>query len=158
MPQVPSEDLKLAQLLVVSDVDSLKQKYRAVAAIFGCVILSGSILDGKPGVKLTYRGGFQDRIKIFVSPDFQRIEPGLTLICREACKRGEQVADAGWKAVSLQEAEGGHSVQNPCLVLTQNQDNQPRTKKVLRLNGSNFVAWAARRFVDPLKSGWIAGR
>ncbi len=147
-----AQDLKQARLLVVKSVN-LVRKYRVFAGLMGSVVLSGSVLDKKAGVRMGHQVGCQSRARVFVTGQFQTEHPALTLIVREACTRGSR--QGGWTACSLEETQNPPG-RVPGLVLRgQNEDVHVAGKKATRLTASEFAAWVAKKYSVPDSTAWI---
>ena len=77
-------------MIVIKDIDHFAQKYRAFSALMGAVVLSGPILDGQGGLKLSHKPGFKFGVSVYATNNFKKEQPGLTLLVREACARGRR--------------------------------------------------------------------
>ena len=145
------EDLKEASLLLVNDVNAIGRKYRALAALFGRVIMSSAILQGGPGVKLTYQRGVEYPVFVYVTDSFKATEPGLTLVLREACGQG-------WKAVTMDElTRRSQAFRNVALLLKgKHEELLPvRRSRILKMDGDGFVDWVSKKFLRVDASAWV---
>ena len=136
-------------------MQDLGRTHRLIASLFGCVLLSGTVLLDKGGYKLCFKLGLEQKVRVFLTEDFKREAPALTMVLREACGRGR-----GWKAVTFAEARAKQGW-SWGLVLRGKTENivaaQARCKKLLCLTGEELVTWATREFVEEKESAWVKG-
>ena len=134
-----TKDLREGDLYLVNDFTAVHRKVRAMAALRGGVILSGGVLEGRPGVKVTFSRGLDLPVAVYVTDEFKREEPGLTLILRHACSNG-------WQAVGADGLRGRG--RKPSLILrgaSESAEGLGGFRGVLCFAGSAFVAWLATK-------------
>lgn len=73
------QDIRQAQLLIVPSAENLSRTNKLIASLFGCVVLSASILRGQAGAKLSYTAGLRRKVRVFASDAFQQEAPSLTV-------------------------------------------------------------------------------
>ena len=151
------QDIRQAQLLIVPSAENLSRTNKLIASLFGCVVLSASILRGQAGAKLSYTAGLRRKVRVFASDAFQQEAPSLTVVLRNICER----PDSDWQAVSFQDARRKDGWKWG-IVLRGATENVPKnntnSKKLLCLTGNGLVAWATREFALPTGSGWVHSR
>ena len=139
------QDIRQAQLLIVPSAENLSRTNKLIASLFGCVVLSASILRGQAGAKLSYIAGLRRKVRVFASDAFQQEAPSLTVVLRNVCER----PDSDWQAVSFQDARRKDGWKWG-IVLRGATENVPKnntnSKKLLCLTGNGLVAWATREF------------
>ncbi|CAK9054669.1 Modification methylase NlaIV (M.NlaIV) (Cytosine-specific methyltransferase NlaIV) [Durusdinium trenchii] len=106
LKDLPRRDLREGDLYLVNDFTAVHRKVRAMAALRGGVILSGGVLEGRPGVKVTFSRGLDLPVAVYVTDEFKREEPGLTLILRHACSNGWQAVGADGVRGSIVRRQG----------------------------------------------------
>ena len=110
-----------------------------MAALRGGTILSGSVLEGRSGAKVTYNSGLMLPVAVFTSNDFKRQEPGMTMILRDACSHG-------WQAVAVEGLRGRG--RRPSLHLKASSERVQGVRGVLLLTGNEFVTWLTGKCVN----------
>ena len=148
-------------MIVIKDIDHFAQKYRAFSALMGAVVLSGPILDGQGGLKLSHKPGFKFGVSVYATNNFKKEQPGLTLLVREACARGSAQDDSGWQAVSLEDAAKNKRGKRTAPIILHGKDEtvqvQGASKKCRLMTGGAFTTWVAKLYIDHQASAWIKG-
>ena len=138
--------------MVSPDLEKVSRVHKVFAALMGCVLLPSSVLSGKPGFKLSFKNGLEEKVRVFATEGFKAEWPGLTLVIREAISKNR-----GWKAVTFEEATKKDGFKWG-LVLRGVRDPQhapSRCKRLLFLTGNEFVSWATRQFMLEKESAWV---
>eukprot|EP00435_Cladocopium_sp_Y103_P013688 s4446_g3.t1 len=151
-----TEDLRMPKLLLIGDEwCKVSRTHRAFGALMGCVLLSCGVLHGHRGVKMTFKPGVEQTVRVFASQAFTEEVPALTAVIRQACSLAK-----GWKAVTLEEATKKDGWKWGLVLRGQHEPQPPanRCKRLLSLTADEFVAWATRVFVLEDKSAWVEGR
>eukprot|EP00435_Cladocopium_sp_Y103_P020940 s3581_g5.t1 len=152
-----SQDLKGAKLLIGPDnPETIGRAQRLAASLFGCVLLSASVLQGKGGYKMCFTEGVAQNVRIFLTDRFKAEAPGLTLVIREACSRGR-----GWKGVTLEEAKKKDGWKWGLVLRGKTEQMaaaNSRCKHLLCLTGDELITWAAREFMRQTQSAWVSSK
>ena len=142
--------MREAKLFVV-DFAKVERKVQFMAALTGSTVLSASVLLGRGGVKLSYRPGHQIEAAVFVTNAFKAEEPAMTVLLREACRRG-------WTAVTKEGLKGRG--RKPSLLLRGEGeiiDGFGRTR-VKCLTANEFLRWFTTVCLHKEASGRVQTR
>ena len=146
------QDLRSAALIVLTDIATVPRKVSVITALHGGMILSGSVLDGKAGVRMAYSKALDTPVALFLTTSFKEAEPGLTMILRHACAHG-------WSAITQRGLATGASSHKLCLHTHDDPEiagiNQ---KKIKCFTANAFVDWLAAGNLKPKLSGRVTAR
>ena len=149
-----AQDVKAAKLLIGPEsVEAVSRTHRLLASVFGCTLLSASVLRGTGGYKIAFQAGVEEKARVFCTNSFKTEAPALTLVVREACSRGQ-----GWTATSFEEACKKDGWKWGLVLRGKTEEIAPapgRCKTNQTLSGDDLVTWATREFMLAGKSAWI---
>ena len=149
--------MRQAKSLIVKKMETAGRTRLLTASLFGCTMVSSSVLKGEGGCKVTYSPGVEKSVRVFLTDGFKDQWPALTLVVREACARGR-----GWQAVNLATARKKDGWKWGLVLKSDSETlGLPAvrcTTKLQVLTGDEFVAWATKEFVLQDQSAWIKGR
>ena len=149
-----AQDVKAAKLLIGPEsVEAVSRTHRLLASVFGCTLLSASVLRGTGGYKIAFQAGVEEKARVFCTNSFKTEAPALTLVVREACSRGQ-----GWTATSFEEARKKDGWKWGLVLRGKTEEIAPapgRCKTNQTLSGDDLVTWATREFMLAGKSAWI---
>ena len=125
--------MRPAELFIVEDLKSPRQKPNLMAALVGGTLLTGSALTKGCGFKVSFTSALRLPLALFLTPGFKRAEPGLTMILRDACTKG-------WQAVGLGGLAGRG--RKPSVALTvEGEQLEGLGRGVLCLTAQGFFSW-----------------